>query len=84
LIGFAAETENIEAHALAKIEKKRADIIVANDVSQEGAGFASDSNEVVLYYKTGEVKKISMRSKDDVALEICQALAGLFELREQR
>ncbi|HET6872941.1 MAG TPA: bifunctional phosphopantothenoylcysteine decarboxylase/phosphopantothenate--cysteine ligase CoaBC [Sporolactobacillaceae bacterium] len=84
LIGFAAETENIEANARAKIEKKRADLIVANDVSQEGAGFASDSNEVVLYYKTGEVKKISMRSKDDVALEICQALAQLFQSREQK
>lgn len=84
LVGFAAETENIEANARAKIEKKQADLIVANDVSQEGAGFASDSNEVVLYYKTGEVKKISMRSKDDVALEICQALAQLFESREQK
>jgi phosphopantothenoylcysteine decarboxylase / phosphopantothenate---cysteine ligase len=84
LVGFAAETENIEAHALAKLEKKQADMIVANDVSKEGTGFASDSNEVTLYYKTGEVQKVSMRSKDDVAIEICQALARLFQAREQK
>ncbi|HSU79195.1 MAG TPA: bifunctional phosphopantothenoylcysteine decarboxylase/phosphopantothenate--cysteine ligase CoaBC, partial [Candidatus Angelobacter sp.] len=84
LVGFAAETEQIETHARAKIEKKQADIIVANDVSQEGAGFASDSNEVTLYYKTGEVDKISMRSKDEVAIVICQALARLFTLRDQK
>ncbi len=50
LVGFAAETENLAAHARAKLEKKGCDLIVANDVSQPGIGFDSDRNQVLLVF----------------------------------
>jgi len=53
LIGFAAETEGIEAHAAEKIAKKRLDMAVTNDVTEEGAGFSSDTNKVVIYFAGG-------------------------------
>lgn len=48
LVGFAAETNDLETEARAKLERKGLDLIVANDVTQPGAGFASDSNAVIL------------------------------------
>ena len=50
LIGFAAETEKLEEHARIKLEKKGADLIVANDVSRPGIGFDSEQNEILLVY----------------------------------
>jgi len=50
LVGFAAETENLENNARAKLISKRADLIIANDVSKAGLGFDSDRNEVLLVY----------------------------------
>lgn len=50
LVGFAAETENVRENALRKIEKKGLDAVVANDVSESGAGFASDTNRVTVYF----------------------------------
>lgn len=50
-VGFAAETQTLEAHAGSKLERKRLDLIVANDVSREGIGFGSDDNAVTLLWK---------------------------------
>lgn len=50
LVGFAAETENLEANARAKLERKRCDLVVANDVSKPGIGFDSDRNELLLVF----------------------------------
>lgn len=50
-VGFAAETQTLETHAGSKLERKRLDLIVANDVSQEGIGFGSDDNAVTLLWK---------------------------------
>lgn len=66
LIGFAAETENLEANALAKLEKKGCDLIVANDVSREDIGFDSNENEALLVSRDG-TRKFSKASKDDLA-----------------
>ena len=48
LVGFAAETDNLEANARDKLTRKGCDLVIANDVSQPGIGFDSDHNEVVL------------------------------------
>lgn len=50
LIGFAAETENVESNARAKLVKKKCDFLVANDVSRQDIGFDSNENEIVLVY----------------------------------
>lgn len=70
LIGFAAETTNLENYAQEKLKKKNADMIVANDVSSQYAGFNKDTNEVTIFTSDAEPVKLSVRSKYDIALEI--------------
>jgi phosphopantothenoylcysteine decarboxylase/phosphopantothenate--cysteine ligase len=53
LVGFAAETEQVEQNALGKLQRKNLDLIVANDVSAAGAGFASEANRVVILERSG-------------------------------
>ena len=67
LIGFAAETENLIAEARRKLETKHADMIVGNLVSQEGIGFESDQNEVVLVTRAFEPVKLAKAAKRDLA-----------------
>ncbi|BCX48722.1 hypothetical protein HAHE_26300 [Haloferula helveola] len=50
LVGFAAETENLEEHARGKLVRKQCDLIIGNDVSKPGIGFESDRNELLLVY----------------------------------
>ncbi|MGB7473195.1 bifunctional phosphopantothenoylcysteine decarboxylase/phosphopantothenate--cysteine ligase CoaBC [Trichococcus sp.] len=73
LIGFAAETHEVELYALDKLKRKNADMIVANDVSKEYAGFNKDTNEVIIYQADKEPIQISVRSKDLIAEEILYA-----------
>ena len=72
VIGFAAETNDIEKNAFSKLENKNCDWIIANDVSKEDSGFESDYNEVVLYYKDLKKKKekLSLKKKSDISEEI--------------
>jgi phosphopantothenoylcysteine decarboxylase/phosphopantothenate--cysteine ligase len=67
LIGFAAETEDLEENAAKKLNKKKLDFIVVNDVTQEGAGFGSDTNIVKIIYRDGRVEAFPRMSKKDVA-----------------
>ncbi len=67
LVGFAAETENLRQEARRKLKSKNCDMIVGNLVGQEGAGFESDSNEVILALATGEVIALPRASKREVA-----------------
>jgi phosphopantothenoylcysteine decarboxylase/phosphopantothenate--cysteine ligase len=67
LIGFAAETENLRQEARRKLQSKNCDMVVANLVGQEGAGFESDTNEVTLALATGETLAIPLASKRDIA-----------------
>ena len=76
LVGFAAETSDLEAHASDKLERKGADLIVANDVSAPGAGFAHDTNTVSIVTRSGLVSLPSM-SKLDVAHAVFDAALGL-------
>lgn len=63
LVGFAAETENLLENAKQKMEEKRLDMIVANDLGQDGAGFNVDTNIVRLLFKDGLVEKIPLMTK---------------------
>jgi phosphopantothenoylcysteine decarboxylase/phosphopantothenate--cysteine ligase len=67
LIGFAAETENLLANAGKKLAEKNLDLIVANDVSLPGAGFAVDTNIVKLIDRSGKVEELPLMSKEDLA-----------------
>lgn len=75
IIGFAAETEHVIKYAKGKLHKKKADWIVANDVSQEATGFNTDTNQVTLLSKEGQLIETGLLSKDDVALRIWKIIA---------
>jgi phosphopantothenoylcysteine decarboxylase/phosphopantothenate--cysteine ligase len=72
LVGFAAETERVEEHAREKLARKRCDLIVANDVSAEGAGFAASGNAVVIFGSDGS-RSEHAGSKREVADAIWDA-----------
>lgn len=78
LVGFAAETENLQAHAAAKLAAKNLDLIVANDVSAEGAGFNVATNIVRFLYRDGKCEELPLLPKEKVAEEI---LARVLQLR---
>ena len=67
LIGFAAETESLLTHARKKLAEKNLDLIVANDVSLPGAGFAVDTNIVKLIDRSGKIEELPLMSKEDLA-----------------
>ena len=70
LVGFAAETGNLAENARAKLARKGADMIVANDVTQEGAGFDTDTNIVTLFLRDGREIPLPKLSKFEVANRI--------------
>lgn len=78
LVGFAAETEELFKHATAKLTKKNLDMIVANDVTQAGAGFGSDTNIVKLLYRDGRVVELPQMAKNELAGIILDKIADLF------
>jgi len=63
LVGFAAETENLEENARGKLERKGCDLVIANDVSRQDIGFDSNDNEVLLVYKD-RTEPLEKHSKD--------------------
>ena len=70
VVGFAAETNDLEANAQKKLHAKHCDIIVANDVSSSDSGMESDENEVIILFRNGETKKISRAPKKIIAREL--------------
>jgi phosphopantothenoylcysteine decarboxylase / phosphopantothenate---cysteine ligase len=70
IVGFAAETNDVENHAKGKLTRKNADMIVANNVKQEGAGFGADTNIVTIYKKDGANIELPLMPKADVARKI--------------
>ncbi|TFG91266.1 MAG: bifunctional phosphopantothenoylcysteine decarboxylase/phosphopantothenate--cysteine ligase CoaBC [Candidatus Atribacteria bacterium] len=70
LVGFAAETENMEANALKKLKEKRLDLIIANDISLKDAGFTSDKNKAILINSKGIVQELPLMPKIDMAGKI--------------
>lgn len=74
LVGFAAETEQVAMYAKGKLEKKNADVIIANNVGDRSIGFQSTDNEVEMFFKDGTTKNIKKMPKIDVAHEILTAI----------
>ncbi len=77
LVGFAAETNSVQENAVKKIEKKNLDLIVANDVSQSGAGFQGDTNVIQIIERSGEIHDFDLMTKDEAAMKILEFVAGL-------
>jgi phosphopantothenoylcysteine decarboxylase/phosphopantothenate--cysteine ligase len=77
VIGFAAETEDLVENAAAKLRAKHLDLVVANDVSQDGAGFDADTNIVTLIFPDGRVTALEKLSKLDVANRVLDEVVGL-------
>ncbi|EAD5704253.1 bifunctional phosphopantothenoylcysteine decarboxylase/phosphopantothenate--cysteine ligase CoaBC [Listeria innocua] len=76
VIGFAAETENLETNALKKLTSKNADMIVANNISEAGAGFSGDTNIVTFYRKDGSNDALPLLDKKEVAEHIIEEAAN--------
>ncbi|GGH25649.1 bifunctional phosphopantothenoylcysteine decarboxylase/phosphopantothenate--cysteine ligase CoaBC [Paenibacillus segetis] len=75
LIGFAAETNELETYAMDKLRRKNCDLLVANDVTMEGAGFSSDTNVVNIYDTNGLAVSLPKLSKEEVGLRIMELVA---------
>jgi phosphopantothenoylcysteine decarboxylase/phosphopantothenate--cysteine ligase len=76
VIGFAAETNDVEENAAKKLRAKNCDIIVANDVSSAGSGMEGDTNEVTIFFQNGEKEKISRASKKIIARELVKIFSN--------
>ena len=75
-IGFAAESQDLLSNAADKLERKRLDLIVANDISRTDSGFGTDDNAVVLLDRTGGQRELPLLPKREVAdLILDEALA---------
>ncbi|MCY8231907.1 bifunctional phosphopantothenoylcysteine decarboxylase/phosphopantothenate--cysteine ligase CoaBC [Priestia endophytica] len=83
LVGFAAETEHVEEYAMKKLQTKNADLIVANNISTEGAGFGGDTNIVTLFYKDGHHQDLPLLSKKDVSERIMNEVVNLLKERSK-
>ena len=62
LVGFAAETQNINAYAQDKLKRKNADVIISNNVGDQTIGFQSDDNELTMHFKDGQ--RINIKRKE--------------------
>ncbi len=76
VIGFAAETNNLENYANKKLNEKNCDWIIANDVSNKKIGFDSDFNEVSIFYKNNKNEKISYKSKSEISDELVEKIVN--------
>ena len=79
LVGFAAETDNIEENALRKLKDKNLDMIVANDLLECGSGFAVDTNSVVIFDRDGKRQKLPTMPKSQIAGIIMNSVSGLIK-----
>jgi phosphopantothenoylcysteine decarboxylase/phosphopantothenate--cysteine ligase len=77
LVGFAAETENLVANAQSKLERKGADLIVANDVSQDGVGFAHATNAVTLIARGVKPVEVALADKRTIARSVLNAVVAI-------
>ena len=74
VVGFAAETNNLENYANKKLIEKNCDWIVANDVSNKKIGFDSDFNEVSIFYKNNKIDKLKYKPKSEISDELVEKI----------
>ncbi len=77
LVGFAAESDALQENAREKLQAKNLDLVVANDITQEGAGFGGDTNIVTLIYPDGSAQKLPLLAKSELAHHILEAIKTL-------
>lgn len=77
LVGFAAETEDLDANAAAKLKAKKLDLLIGNLIGPPGAGFESDTNQVNLYFRDGSRESLTKMPKADLAHVILDRVAAL-------
>ncbi len=77
LVGFAAETTDVAAHAARKLRDKNVDLVVANDVAAPGVGFEHDTNEVLILSSHGEQHHVPLSDKRAVAEAVLDAVVGI-------
>ncbi|MGM0395800.1 MAG: bifunctional phosphopantothenoylcysteine decarboxylase/phosphopantothenate--cysteine ligase CoaBC [Bacillota bacterium] len=77
MVGFAAETDNIDEYAELKMKEKNFDFIVANDITKEGAGFKGDTNIVTIYDKSGHREEFPIMSKDELSSRILDRVKSM-------
>jgi phosphopantothenoylcysteine decarboxylase/phosphopantothenate--cysteine ligase len=77
LVGFAAESQDLLANAQVKLKEKGLDLLVANDILADDAGFEVDTNRVVLLSKDGEKEEWPLMSKAEVAEKVMARVAEL-------
>ena len=82
LVGFAAETENLLANAQQKIIKKNLDLLVANDVTKQGAGFGSSTNIVSFLYPDGRRADFPLMSKLEIARHLVREITRIIDEKE--
>ena len=78
VIGFAAETNNLEDNAIEKLRNKNCDMIIANDVSNKDIGFDSDFNEVTIFYRNNKKEKLFSKNKSLISEEIVERVNNQF------
>ena len=79
MVGFAAESQNLLDNAANKLESKKLDLIVANDISADDAGFAVETNRVTLLFADGRRESLPLMSKIKTAEIILERVAVLLE-----
>ena len=82
LVGFAAETDDLEANAMDKLKRKNCDLVVANDVTAPGAGFNADTNSVVVFDAGGRAAEWKLLPKREIGLRLMRLAAGRLAARE--
>ncbi|MBS2968930.1 bifunctional phosphopantothenoylcysteine decarboxylase/phosphopantothenate--cysteine ligase CoaBC [Metabacillus sp. KIGAM252] len=83
LVGFAAETDHVHEYAMAKLVKKNLDLIISNNVTVQGAGFAADTNLVTIHRKEGTSKELPLMSKNKVAESILLEVASMLNTEKE-
>ncbi|GAB4528852.1 MAG: bifunctional phosphopantothenoylcysteine decarboxylase/phosphopantothenate--cysteine ligase CoaBC [Anaerolineales bacterium] len=79
VVGFAAESQDLQENAQSKLARKNLDFIVANDISQTDAGFGVSTNRVTLFFPDGRQERLALMSKEEVARRIVAQAAALLE-----
>lgn len=82
LIGFAAETNNLREETARKLAAKNCDLVVGNLVGAPDSGFESDSNEVLLAFRSGEFRELPRASKKEIARSIWNEISGLLHTKQ--
>jgi phosphopantothenoylcysteine decarboxylase/phosphopantothenate--cysteine ligase len=82
IIGFAAETNDVDQYAMDKLARKNCDLIVANDVTASGAGFGTDTNIVRIFDGNGLIEALPLQSKSSVARKLLELAASRYKKRQ--